>query len=78
MGHPVLRMPVAPVANLTAPGIRQLVEDMLETMAGKQGVGLAASQVFMPKRIVVFFVPRGEEKIPLTVLINPFVEPPWP
>ena len=75
MGHPVLRTPADPVADPTAPEIRRLVEDMLETLAEERGTGLAAPQVFVSQRIVVFFVARGEEQVPMTVLINPLLEP---
>ncbi|MEQ8354759.1 MAG: peptide deformylase [Kiloniellaceae bacterium] len=56
MGHPVLRRPAAPVADPTAPEIRHLVRDMLETMEDAGGTGLAAPQVHVPLRVVVFFV----------------------
>lgn len=86
MGHPVLRVRAAEVENPTAPEIRRLVRDMLETMEDADGAGLAAPQVHVPLRVVVFHVPpereaadpeTGEEPpaVPLTVLINPVVEP---
>ena len=80
MGHPVLRRRAAPVPDPTAPEIRRLVEDMIETMEDADGAGLAAPQVHVPLRVVIFHVPRGrdednDEPVPLTVLINPVVEP---
>lgn len=80
MGHPVLRDPASEVADPTAPEIRRLVEDMLETMADADGAGLAAPQVHVPLRVVIFHVPKGRDEenpnpIPLSVLINPVVEP---
>jgi len=57
MGHPVLRRPADPVADPTAPEIRRLVDDMRETMADAGGIGLAAPQVHVPLRIVIFGVP---------------------
>lgn len=78
MGHPVLRAPSAPVADPTAPEIQQLIEDMLDTMEDADGAGLAAPQVHVPLRVVIFHVPRrrdAENEQPLTVLINPIVEP---
>ena len=81
MGHPVLAQPAAPVADPTAPEIRRLVADMIETMADAPGIGLAAPQVHVPLRVVVFHVPgeRGEDAetkdVPLTVLVNPQIEP---
>src|SRR3546814_5218601 len=56
MGHPVLRRRADPVPDPTAPEIRLLVEDMLETMGDAGGTGLAAPQVHVPLRLVVFFV----------------------
>ncbi|HEY2540353.1 MAG TPA: peptide deformylase [Stellaceae bacterium] len=81
MGNPVLRQPAAMVKDPTAPWVRSLVEDMIETMEDAAGTGLAAPQVHQPWRIVVFFV-SGERLsgLPadvaqeLTVLINPKIE----
>lgn len=77
MGHPVLDRPAQPVADPTAPAIRRLVEDMVETMHDAPGIGLAAPQVHVPLRVVVFFLPagRGGEEVPLTALVNPVIEP---
>lgn len=77
MGHPVLRAVAQPVADPRAPEMRRLVEDMVETLADAGGVGLAAPQVHIPLRLVIFFVPaaRDCEEVPLTVLINPIIEP---
>lgn len=77
MGHPVLRSVADLVADPTAPEIRRLVSDMVETLADAGGVGLAAPQVHVPLRLVIFFVPesRSGEDVPLTVLINPVIEP---
>lgn len=84
MGHPVLRRPAALVEDPTAPEIRRLVHDMLETMEDANGAGLAAPQVHVPLRVVIFHVPEkrleeGETPDPDTgtvhVLINPVLEP---
>ena len=80
MGHPALRAPAAEVADPTAPEIRRLIDDMLETMIDADGAGLAAPQVHVPLQVVMFHVPEGRgedvlDAVPLTVLINPFVEP---
>jgi len=82
MGHPVLRRKAAPVADPRAPEIRNLVNDMLETLADVGGIGLAAPQVHVPLRVVIFEVPAGRAKregeadgsVPMTVLINPAIE----
>ena len=82
MGHPVLRQRAAEVADPAAPQIRRLVADMIETLEDIQGAGLAAPQVHVPLRVVIFSVPLariaeepGAEEVPLTTLINPIVTP---
>jgi peptide deformylase len=82
MGNPVLRASAAPVNDPTAPWVRRLVADMLETMEDVGGTGIAAPQVHAPHRIVVFFVAGerttdlpGDGEQDLTVLINPEIEP---
>jgi peptide deformylase len=84
MGHPVLARRADAVADPSAPEIRRLVADMVETMIDANGAGLAAPQVHVPLRVVVFQAPGerteddGEERFdhtaPLTVLINPVIE----
>lgn len=86
MGHPVLARRAEPVPDPTAPEIRQLVGDMVATMIDANGAGLAAPQVHVPLRVVVFQAPpeRAEDDLsdeerfdhtaPLTVLINPQIE----
>jgi peptide deformylase len=81
MGHPVLRLRAVEVADPTAPEIRQLVADMVETMEDAGGTGLAAPQVHVPLRVVVFEVgghrttgAADDQPEPLTVLINPVLE----
>jgi peptide deformylase len=82
LGHPVLRQvaePVPPEAIRT-PGIQRLIDDMLETMDDQEGAGLAAPQVHVSRRLVVYGVPAdpdhpGVESVPLTVLINPRLTP---
>jgi peptide deformylase len=86
MGHPVLSRRADPVADPTAPEIKRLVGDMIETMIDADGAGLAAPQVHVPLRVVIFQAPgeRTDERLsederfdhtaPLTVLINPMIE----
>ena len=83
MGHPVLAAVAQPVPDPRAPEIRRLVNDMVETMIDANGAGLAAPQVHVPLRVVVFQAPgdrtdpglseeeRFDHTAPLTVLINP-------
>jgi peptide deformylase len=67
---PVLRQPSAPVEDV-ADDLRKLMLDMLETMYEAPGIGLAAVQVGVLKRVVTIDVAReGEEKEPL-FLANP-------
>jgi peptide deformylase len=86
MGHPVLTRKAEPVSDPTAPEIRRLVSDMIETMIDADGAGLAAPQVHVPLRVVIFQAPgeradpdlneaeRFDHTAPLTVLINPTIE----
>ena len=68
LGDPVLEKKAKEVKEMT-PKIRQLIEDMKETMYSADGVGLAAPQVGMLKRIVVIDI-SAEQDQPI-VLINP-------
>lgn len=80
MGHPVLRGPAQPVSNPMAPDIRRLVEDMIDTMDDAGGLGLAAPQVHVPRRVVVFHVPEARTGDPdvseETAGREPAAEPP--
>jgi len=76
MGHPVLRERAQPVEKFGTPELRELLEDMKETMAAKNGAGLAAPQIGVSQRVVIFGVeanPRypDAEPVPFTVLVNP-------
>jgi peptide deformylase len=82
VGDPVLRERAASVSaeELAAPETQRLIDDMIETMRAAGGAGLAANQVSVPKRIAVIEVthnPRYPYKppIPLTVIVNPTIEP---
>jgi peptide deformylase len=71
--HPVLRQKAEPITEIT-PQLRQLAQDMLETMYAAHGIGLAANQVGIPQQLIV--IDLGEEegmKKPL-VLLNPVIE----
>ncbi len=71
MGHPALARRAEEVADPTAPEVRLLVADMIETMHDAGGVGLAAPQVHVPLRIVVFMPPGAPEDKPVLALVNP-------
>ncbi len=59
MGHPVLGQVAAPIEDPGTPELRRLVVDMLETMEDAGGAGLAAPQVYVPRRLVIFYVSAG-------------------
>lgn len=56
MGHPILRARATDVPDPTAPEVARLVNAMIETMEDADGTGLAAPQVHMPWRVVVYKV----------------------
>jgi peptide deformylase len=67
---PILQIKAEPVQDID-PSLQRLVEDMIETMYQAPGIGLAATQVGKPIRIIVFDVtPREEGRNP-SFLINP-------
>ncbi len=106
MGHPLLKRVAQPIDDPGAPEVRRLVNDMLDTLEDAGGTGLAAPQVHVPRRLVLFYVsteraqrenkreskpengredgedgpdapdaPDEVEEVPLTVLVNPTIEP---
>src|SRR5262245_6917196 len=82
MGNPVLMQKAAPVADPSAPEIRRLAADMQETLEDIGASGLAANQVFVPKRVVVYRmiaarIPEGSgiPPRPWTVMVNPVITP---
>jgi peptide deformylase len=70
-GDPVLETRCDPVEEFDTPALRQLVDDMFETMYDAHGVGLAAPQVGVPKRLTVIDCSAGEQEDERIVLINP-------
>ncbi|MCL4476380.1 MAG: peptide deformylase [Nitrospirae bacterium] len=70
----VLKQKAAPVENIDRE-LQRLIDDMIETMYAAPGIGLAAPQVGVSKRLIVIDVSRKEEeKTPLIVLINPVMK----
>ncbi len=57
-------------ADMAEAGLQRLIDDMIETMYASAGIGLAAPQVGVKKRIIVVDIGAGDEQ-PLMVLINP-------
>jgi peptide deformylase len=80
MGDPALLTVAAPVKRYATPELKALIADMRDTMAHLNGAGLAAPQIGVGLRVVIFGVrtnPRypGVDEVPDTVLINPVIEP---
>jgi peptide deformylase len=80
MGDPRLLERARPVERFDAPELQALLADMRDTMAHQNGAGLAAPQIGVGLRVVIFGVkanPRYPhvEEVPDTVLINPVIEP---
>jgi peptide deformylase len=70
LGSPALRQQAAAVRAVDD-AVRELVEDLFETMRAAKGVGLAANQIGIPRRVAVVDV--GDEDPPPLVLINPVI-----
>ncbi len=80
MGDPRLLQKAVPVTLFDSPELVSLLKDMKDTMAHLNGAGLAAPQIGVSLRVVIFGVtanPRypGIEPVPETVLINPKLTP---
>jgi len=66
-GDPVLRLPTKPILEIDA-AVRALAEEMIETMYAAPGVGLAANQIGVSRRIAVF---DAQDELGPRVMINP-------
>jgi len=80
MGDPVLLQKAAPIERFDTPELHALIKDMEDTMAYMNGAGIAAPQIGVSQRVVIFGVgsnPRypDAEQVPYTVLINPVLTP---
>ncbi len=80
MGDPRLLQRSAEINEFGTPELQALLQDMRDTMAHLNGAGLAAPQIGVGLRVVIFGVhanPRypDVEEVPDTVLINPVLEP---
>ncbi len=67
---PVLRQVSTPFAQVDD-DVRKLIDDMLETMYAAPGIGLAAVQVAVPRRLIVLDVSREEEEPKPIAMVNP-------
>jgi peptide deformylase len=70
-GDPVLETKAEPITEFDTPELRQMVDDMFDTMYSAKGIGLAAPQIGVSKRLTVIDVSAGEEGGEKIVLINP-------
>lgn len=70
-GDPVLETPAEPVTEFDTPDLHQLINDMFESMYAAKGVGLAAPQIGISKRIAVIDTSNGQREEDKLVLINP-------
>ena len=67
---PLLRIASAPIERIDDE-LRKLADDMLETMYDAPGVGLAAVQVGVPRRLIVLDIAKDDEPPKPLVLVNP-------
>ena len=76
LGHPVLVNKTKEINNLHDIDIKKIIYDMSETMIDANGIGLAAPQVHLNHRLFIYRNPvvEEEEKIKISVLINPLIE----
>jgi len=79
MGDPVLFEVARPVEEFNTPELNDLIKDMFDTMEAMDGAGIAAPQIGVSLRVIIFGVganPRypDAEAVPTTVLINPEIE----
>ncbi|MDR2877849.1 MAG: peptide deformylase [Chromatiales bacterium] len=80
MGHPLLLQVAQPIERFDDPELDALIKDMFDTMEALSGAGLAAPQIGVSKRLVIFGVTKNArypdaEEVPATILINPVIQP---
>jgi peptide deformylase len=80
MGDPRLLEVSLPVAQFGTPELASLLDDMQDTMRNLNGAGLAAPQIGVGARVVIFGFDENtrypdEDGVPFTVLINPILTP---
>ncbi len=84
MGNKQLATPSLPLENFeqlgsSYPGLRELINDMIDTMLDEGGAGIAAPQIGCNLRVIMFGIDKNvrypdEAPIPLTILINPVIK----
>lgn len=87
MGDPRLWQVSKPVTDFSGAELRALLTDMYDTMQAMQGAGLAAPQIGVGLRVVIFGIPANAteqannprypdaDEVPYTILINPVIHP---
>jgi peptide deformylase len=70
-GDPVLEREAADITEFDTPELHQLIADMFESMYAAKGVGLAATQIGISKKIAVIDCSNGERDAEKIVIINP-------
>lgn len=70
-GDPVLETPAETVTEFGTPELQKFLDDMFESMYAAKGVGLAAPQIGVSRRIAVIDPSAGEDPSARLVLINP-------
>lgn len=79
IGHPLLLQRAAPITDFNSVTLDALIADMFDTMAALNGAGLAAPQIGVSQRLVIFGVEHNPrypdvEPVPTTILINPVID----
>lgn len=79
LGNVQLATPSLPVTDFKDPQLIKLIEDMQDTRNEKKGVGIAAPQIGVNLRVIIFGFDKSERypneaPIPFTILINPVIE----
>ena len=82
MGNPALHVVSLPVADPGSAETRALIDDMRDTLESVSGIGLAAPQISVPLRVVLYCLPAARipqgaatQPVPWTPLINPVITP---
>ena len=72
-GDPVLEREAATVTDFDTPDLNKFLEDMFESMYAAKGVGLAAPQIGISRKIAVIDCSNGENEAEKIVIINPVI-----
>jgi len=80
IGNPILNQVSEPVKQIDSQLKQGVIQDMLDTMKAENGAGIAAPQIGVNQRIVIFGIEKNPrypeaEPVPTTILINPEITP---